>query len=213
MPCILIHQTVLQLWFCNVSFNFVNAIPRSNNWDCFNFAYAIILKAHVTDDSWLQLLWARVGHTYAEYAIHCQCLFICSLLSANSKLYLVCSILIHYQPVFFYWHSQARIQECIANLRGRTSGLFTIHPSTLHILNRCEGWQLRLCMDIYGLCKQWYKIELHVHAYHTYVAVVYVEDRYTTQTVLKPSGWFYKRLAGFKMGWPNLIHYVHPGLL
>ena len=39
---------------------------------------------------------------------------------------------------------------------------------------------------------------------------IYVEDRYTTQTVLKPSGRFYKWLAGFKTGWPNLIHYVHP---
>ena len=42
---------------------------------------------------------------------------------------------------------------------------------------------------------------------------IYVEDRYTTQTVLKPSGRFYKQLAGFQMGWPNLIHYVHPGPL
>ena len=42
---------------------------------------------------------------------------------------------------------------------------------------------------------------------------IYVEDRYTTQTVLKPSGRFYKRLAGFKMCWPDLIHYVHPGPL
>ena len=40
---------------------------------------------------------------------------------------------------------------------------------------------------------------------------VYVEDQYTTQTVLKPSGRFYKWLAGFKTGWPDLIHYVHPG--
>ena len=23
----------------------------------------------------------------------------------------------------------------------------------------------------------------------------------------------YKQLASFKTGWPNLIHYVHPGLL
>ena len=40
---------------------------------------------------------------------------------------------------------------------------------------------------------------LHVH--------VYVEDRYTTQTVFKPSGRFYKQLAGFKTGWSDLIHY------
>ena len=40
-----------------------------------------------------------------------------------------------------------------------------------------------------------------------------IMDRYTTQTVLKPSGRFYKRLAGFKTGWPDLIHYVHPGPL
>ena len=42
---------------------------------------------------------------------------------------------------------------------------------------------------------------------------MYVEDRYTTQTVLKPSRQFYKWLAGFKTGWPDLIHYVHPGQL
>ena len=43
------------------------------------------------------------------------------------------------------------------------------------------------------------------------VVCVCVEDRYTTQTILKPSGPFYKRLAGFKAGWPDLIPYVHPG--
>ena len=42
---------------------------------------------------------------------------------------------------------------------------------------------------------------------------IYVEDQYTTQTILKPSGRFYKQLAGFKTGWPDLIHYVHPGPL
>ena len=41
----------------------------------------------------------------------------------------------------------------------------------------------------------------------------YVEDRYMTRTILKLSRQFYKWLAGFKMGWPDLIHYVHPGPL
>ena len=39
---------------------------------------------------------------------------------------------------------------------------------------------------------------------------MHVEDQYTTRTILKPSGWFFKRLAGFKTGWPDLIHYIHP---
>ena len=37
-------------------------------------------------------------------------------------------------------------------------------------------------------------------------ACYYVEDQYTTQTILKPSRQFYKRLVGFKTGWPNLMH-------
>ena len=52
-----------------------------------------------------------------------------------------------------------------------------------------------------------------IEMWHHAEGHVYVENRYTTQTVLKLSGRFYKRLAGFKTGWPNLIHYVHPGLL
>ena len=52
-----------------------------------------------------------------------------------------------------------------------------------------------------------------IYLYMCTLIGVYVEDQYTTQTVLKPSGWFYKRLASFKTGWPDLIHYVHPGSL
>ena len=39
---------------------------------------------------------------------------------------------------------------------------------------------------------------------HWYCTMYNVEDRYTTQTVLKPPGWFYKWLASFKTGWPAL---------
>ena len=46
-----------------------------------------------------------------------------------------------------------------------------------------------------GLDNAWEWVsDEHVH--------VYVEDRYTTQTVLKPSGQFYKQLAGFKTAGP-----------
>ena len=80
---------------------------------------------------------------------------------------------------------------------------------------RVSGW---VCMC--GVCMFYHVVTLCVYAQQGYAfghfglcAYMYVEDRYMTQTVLKPSRRFYKRLAGFKMGWPNLIHYVHPGLL
>ena len=45
-------------------------------------------------------------------------------------------------------------------------------------------------------------VDMQIHN-KVITVTVYVEDRYTTQAVLKPSERFYKGLAGFKTGWPD----------
>ena len=51
------------------------------------------------------------------------------------------------------------------------------------------------CATLVGLPSPTY-IYIYIYIY------IYVEDRYTTQTVLKPSGRFYKWLADFKQAGP-----------
>ena len=106
---------------------------------------------------------------------------------------------------FYFYHCQ--LLPC------RTRLLWLIMP-------RCStcGWRIHLLVGscnwrFRGTNPGWFLSRSASLTYSYNKFSIYVEDRYTTRTVLKLSGRFYKHLAGFKTGWPDLIHYVHPGPL